>query len=225
MVASLGKRYNDDETKTLILAEASTFAFHTMSHYFARFGIQGHVGIFESRLGVVFPHGAKVVCRTDRGTEAATILSQIENEQIENEQIENETVENAGSILRPFTHNDELLAERLQRYQGRAFESCEQILRDRKINVPLIDVEQLHDGENLFFYFLGEVDSQLESVVEELAECYGKKIRFRQFAEKLASGCGPNCGTGASKCSTGSCSSCGISGKCPASSASGSAMH
>jgi cell fate regulator YaaT (PSP1 superfamily) len=127
--------------------------------------------------------------------------------------------------LRPFTHNDELLAERLQRYQGRAFASCSQVLRDRGIDVPLIDVEQLHDGENLFFYFLGEVDSSLETVLEELADCYGKKIRFRQFAEKLASGCGPNCGTGESKCSTGACSSCGISGKCSTSAASGSAMH
>jgi cell fate regulator YaaT (PSP1 superfamily) len=186
-----------------------------MSYYFARYGTQGHVGVFESRLGVAFQHGAKVVCRTDRGTEAALVLNQVENE----------AAEVAGTIVRPFTHNDELLAERLQRYQGRAFASCSQVLRDRGIDVPLIDVEQLHDGENLFFYFLGEVDSSLEAVLEELADCYGKKIRFRQFAEKLASGCGPNCGTGESKCSTGACSSCGMSGKCSTSAASGPAMH
>jgi cell fate regulator YaaT (PSP1 superfamily) len=173
--------------------------------FFLRFGLHGHLGVFESRLGVLFARGTKVVCRSSRGIETAVVLNSSDDSLV---------VRSEGEVLRPFTHNDGLLAERLERYQAQAYSACVSLLEQHGIEIPLMDIELLHDGENLFFYFLGEELSVLEPLMEKLADQYGKKIRFRQFAERLANGCGPTCGAGASSCGSGGCGNCGLSGKC-----------
>ncbi len=178
-----------------------------MSHlFFCQFGVHGQVGLFESRAGVRFPRGAKVVCRTSRGIEAAIALNDTDDDE------PSAAIE--GELLRPFTVNDELLAERLARYQTKAFQACVTLLAKRGIDIPLVDAELLHDGEHLFFYFLGDDLSAVEPIMVELADRYGRKIRLRSFAEKLANGCGPGCGTTASSCGSGACNSCGVSGHC-----------
>ena len=57
------------------------------------------------------------------------------------------------------------------------------------------DVEHLFDGAGLFFYFLGEVPAEAEHFTQQLAEQYETTVEFRKFAETLAEGCGPGCGT------------------------------
>ncbi len=176
--------------------------------YFVRFGLQNHIGLFEDHSGVHWSRGSNVVCQTSRGVEAAEVLNSADLESLDDEVPQ-------GTILRPFTDNDRLLSERLSRYRTKALDACQELLDMHGIKTPLIDVEQLHDGENLFFYFLGEVDVQLNLLIESLVERFGKKIRFRQFAEKLAHGCGPGCGTAGSGCgSTGGCTSCSLSKSC-----------
>lgn len=174
--------------------------------FFCQFGVHGHVGLFESRAGVRFPRGEKVVCRTSRGIEAAIVLNGSDDD--------DPATAIEGELLRPFTVNDQLLAERLERYQSKAFQACVALLAERGIDLPLVDAELLHDGEHLFFYFLGEDLSAVEPIMLELAEQYGQKIRLRSFAEKLANGCGPGCGTTSSSCGSGACHSCGVSGGC-----------
>ena len=68
----------------------------------------------------------------------------------------------------------------------------------------------------LRFYFLGETDGQIESLVGELAELYEAEVQIRGFTETLAKGCGPGCGTdeatggGCTSCATG----CAVAGAC-----------
>ncbi|MBX3419274.1 MAG: hypothetical protein KF851_16835 [Pirellulaceae bacterium] len=186
--------------------------------FFLKYGLHSHIGVFESRLGVPFERGSKVVCQSQRGIESAIVLNSYDDSSEDSYGLGDSDLCD-GEVLRPFTHNDVLLEERLERYQATAYRACVDLLDQQGIQTPLMDIELLHDGENLFFYFLTDELSELEPLMEELAEQYGKKIRFRQFAEKLANGCGPNCGTGESGCGTGACGSCGLSGKCSTKSA------
>ena len=78
----------------------------------------------------------------------------------------------------------------------------------------LVDVEHLFDGESVFFYFLGKPDPALETLTEQLADTYDRKVRFKKFAESLAEGCGPECGTKEGGCSSSGCGSCKLSGSC-----------
>ena len=116
--------------------------------------------------------------------------------------------------MRTVGAEDRLILERLERHRDKAFEACQNLIQQRRLPGVLVDVEHLFDGESVFFYFLGEVDPLTEALTNELAETYERKVRFKKFAQTLAEGCGPDCGTGESKCSSGGCGSCALSGGC-----------
>lgn len=168
-------------------------------------GVMGLVGRFRSIDHKTYPRNHRVICRTDRGLEFGEVICEVDSQ-------ENAT-EN-GVLLRAVSRNDDLILERLQRHRDRAFNACQQLINERGLAGILVDVEHLFDGQSLFFYFLGDVSSELEELTGELAEAYEAKVRFRKFTETLAKGCGPDCGTKESGCSSGGCGSCKLAGSC-----------
>ena len=173
-----------------------------MSHcYLVRVGLLGAVGRFRTPGVSEFSRDDQVVCRTDRGLETGVVLCCLRD------QTDAEAVD--GELLRVMGREDHLIAERLERFRDRAFLACQSKLRERNIVASLLDVEQTFDGGSIWFYFLGDVGSEVEQLTDELAEAYEAKVKFRKFAETLANGCGPDCGTGAS---CGDCSSCALKG-------------
>ncbi len=167
------------------------------------------MGRFTSVDAVSYPRDAKVIVRTSRGLEAGEILGPAEDT----------TLRGAtdGSILRGMTDADDLLKSRLEKNRQQAIDACTARLSERKINATLLDIEHLFDGRSLFFYFLGEVTPEIESITAELAEVYDAAAQFRKFSETLAEGCGPGCGTdeapghgGCTLCAT----ACAVSGAC-----------
>ena len=165
----------------------------------------GVVGRFDSPDFSVFPRDAAVICRTDRGLEQGEVICPIEPAEGCGQSPD-------GQILRRVGSEDRLILDRLERHRDKAFLACENLIQERQLPGVLVDVEHLFDGESVYFYFLGNVDSRLEDLTNELAETYERKVRFKKFAETLANGCGPDCGTGESNCSTGGCGSCALSG-------------
>ena len=159
----------------------------------------------------------QVICRTERGLETGTVVCDFDETP--------EGLEVSGELLRPVNDQDSLLIERLDRFKLRAIAACEKLLAERNHSAVLLDAEHLFDGQSLFFYFLGEVSDEMNEVVQQLGQTYDKKVRFAQFAEKLANGCGPGCGTTSSGCSTGACSNCSTSGGCAAKALSQSARR
>ena len=119
-------------------------------------------------------------------------------------------------ILRRVTVEDDLFAVRLEKHRHEAFAACCDLLNKASIPAVLVDVEHLFDGQGLFFYFLGEVPASAEPVMQQLADLYETTVEFRKFAETLAEGCGPGCGTeeamGQGGCS--SCTSCAVATAC-----------
>lgn len=166
----------------------------------------GWVGRYQAADFSTYPRGCRVICRTDRGLEVGSVLCSVE---------ESSGLPVAGTLLRQLGAEDELIVNRLQKFRDRAFDACIQKIAQRKLDSILVDVEHLFDGQSLYFYFIGEVSAELESLTAELAETYDRKVRFKKFAETLAQGCGPGCGTTASRCGTeGGCASCSIVGGC-----------
>ena len=177
-----------------------------MTHHLVRFGLVGHVGRFSSVEPIRFERGTGVICRTRRGLEQGRVLTMATANELEDSP--------DGTLLRAMTPQDELLAERLERHRHRAYEACQRLLIERSIPAVLMDVEHLFDGSSLYFYFLGSVTPEVETLTDELAKTYDANVQFRQFAETLAEGCGPDCGTEEVEgCGT-SCSTCSIAGKC-----------
>jgi hypothetical protein len=114
------------------------------------------------------------------------------------------------------TVEDQLLEARLEKNREGAFRACQRRLDELGIDATLLDVEHLFDGRRLYFYFLGEVTPAIEAVTQELAEVYDSVAQFRHFADTVADGCGPGCGTedaqggGCTSCAVG----CAVTGAC-----------
>jgi cell fate regulator YaaT (PSP1 superfamily) len=166
----------------------------------------GWVGRYQAADFRVYPRGCRVICRTERGLEVGNVLCALDGPG---------DLPVAGTLLRQLGVEDQLIVNRLEKFRDRAFQACADKIVQRGLDSILVDVEHLFDGQSLYFYFVGEVSAELESLTAELAETYDRKVRFKKFAETLSHGCGPGCGTTASRCETsGGCASCGISGGC-----------
>ena len=171
-------------------------------NHLVKLGLLGVVGRFHSTELIEFSRGQDVICRTERGLEVGQVLCSLDQDQGPRD----------GELLRLVSVDDRLIIERLDRFRDRAFLACQARISELGYNATLVDVEHLFDGEALYFYFLGPVSDEVNQLTEELAATYERKVRFRKFAETLASGCGPGCGTTASKCSSsgGGCGSCSV---------------
>ncbi len=181
-----------------------------MARFFlVRLGAMSNVGRFYAADdGVRYPRASRVVVRTARGMELGEVLSDADEVPL---------YQADGKVLRRMTISDELLQARLQKNHEKAYEACAARIAELNLPVTLMDVEQLFDGRNLVFYFLGDPSPELDQITGELADLYDTQVQFRQFAESLAAGCGPGCGTDAAEgggCGTSCGAGCGVSSAC-----------
>lgn len=179
-----------------------------MSSHLVRVGAMGHVGRFLAVDRACYPRATRVIVRTARGLEIGEVLAG-PDDSTELEPLD-------GDLVRAMAVEDELLAARIDRNRQVAYDACAALLTERAIPAVLIDVEHLFDGQAIFFYFLGEVIPELETLTAELAEAYETKVKFRKFTETLIEGCGPGCGTEAAKGQGGcdSCTGCAVASAC-----------
>lgn len=214
-----------------------------MFEHLVRVGCLGHVGRFWSIEPRDFTRGTRVVCRTARGVEVGEILTTVARRSEPHSCVETDfstdlpnsrlpeatrpeppppasgstsTAEPCdGTILRRVTVEDDLLLARLARHARAAYEACTGLLRERGLNDLLVDVEHLFDGRSIYFYFLGATSPEVERLTRELASTYEAQAQIGRFADALAAGCGPNCGTeSAAGCGSGGCSTCAIAAAC-----------
>ena len=176
-----------------------------MSQHFVMVGALARIGRFSAPDASVYPRDTRVICRTERGLEVGRVLSHLSGDATSD-----------GLLLRRVTVEDELLLARLDRRRDEAFQACVELLRARGLSAVLVDVEHLFDGKSLYFYFLGEVSHEVESVTSDLAVAYEAEVQFEQFAETLSEGCGPDCGTDAAAggCASQGCASCAVAEAC-----------
>ena len=189
---------------------------HEMT-YLVQIGLFGEIMRFRSVGPAIYQRDAEVVCRTTRGLEIGRIVSKADlpfSNRPGSEDLPADPAEPAhdfqGTVLRTVTRDDRMIMDRIKKFKDRAFAACQELLVKRNVKATLLDVEHLFDGTSLYFYFWGETPNEVHALTTELSEIYDAKVKFRQFADRLANGCGPGCGTTASKCSTSGCSSCAV---------------
>jgi cell fate regulator YaaT (PSP1 superfamily) len=169
----------------------------------------GQIGRFAAVDAARYPRRSRVILRTKRGLEIGDVLSPPDDH-------DDGRAFADGELLRGVTVQDELLQARLEKNRQQAYAACSAMLADSGLPAVLVDVEHLFDGQGLFFYFLGEVGSELEACTQRLAEAYEAKVQFRKFTETLIAGCGPGCGTedAAGQGGCDSCTSCAVASAC-----------
>jgi hypothetical protein len=181
-----------------------------MQHYLVRYGWQREIGKValgdnhlihdETSLNV---RGQRVVIDCGRGLEVGEYLGRCSAD----------AAITTGQLYRLMAPEDELLVGQLDLLAQRAFERCVAWLEDANLRQVLLKVEPLMDGKTLIFHFLNDPDDELvQEHLDNLVTLYEGEVKQSEFAQRVETGCGPNCGTAKSSCQS-SCSGCKTS-KC-----------
>lgn len=146
------------------------------TRYIIRHGSTRLLGEFEAGNPGGYSRGTQVVVRTDRGLEIGEILWESGPEVV---RLISEPTH--GQIVRPVSAEDRALADQRREAEQSEFETCERFVRNRQLQMELVDVEHLFGGERIIFYFLAEKRVDFRELVKDLAREYKTRIEMRQI--------------------------------------------
>jgi len=145
--------------------------------YVIRYGVSRIVGEFSARGLGPLARGATVIVRTDRGHEWGTVLSAA----TEQSRTYLGTAEEHGRVLRLATPDDDAQRDRAVAFEKEAFVGGQEMIRERKLQMQLIDIERIFGGERLIFYYLAEDRVDFRELVKALAKRFQTRIEMRQI--------------------------------------------
>ncbi len=144
--------------------------------YVVRYGRMRFLGEFAGLTGQDHPRGQKVVVRSDRGTEVGDVLCQASDRTTR-------FLANPahGEILRLATVEDKDQEARLDRDQESYFNTCQELVAKRRLQMNLVDIEIIHGRERVVFYYLAEKRVDFRELVKDLARSLRTRIEMRQI--------------------------------------------
>lgn len=145
--------------------------------YVVRYGNTRIVGEFAARGLGVLPRGASVIIRSDRGAEWGTVLCAA-TEQTRTYlggKFEH------GRVLRIATPEDEVQRDRVADLEREEFAACRDLVKERNLQMQLVDVEHIFGGERLVFYYVAEQRIDFRELVKALAKTLQIRIEMRQM--------------------------------------------
>ncbi len=145
-------------------------------HYIVRHGVMRFLGDFEPAQNARYRRSDDVVLETERGLEVGDVLSEVTPRALQ--YIEEPT---KGRILRCMTNDDRNQLLDAQAREEHAFHRCAEFIRQRQLQMELVDVEQLFGGERIIFFFLAEKRVDFRDLVKDLAREYRTRIEMRQI--------------------------------------------
>lgn len=145
-------------------------------NYIVRHGVMRFLGDFEPSPPCAYRHGDPVIVRTERGLEVAEVLC--ESSQRALDMLPEKT---GGQILRTLSEEDREEILRLSEHEETSFHKCKEFILNRRLQMELVDVEQLFGGERIVFYFLAEKRVDFRELVKDLAREYRTRIEMRQI--------------------------------------------
>jgi cell fate regulator YaaT (PSP1 superfamily) len=147
-----------------------------MANFIVRHGAMRFLGEFEPGADSRYCRGQEVVIRTERGLEIGEVLCDATPQAVE--YLSEPT---KGQIVRPLATEDRLELDKLHQNEEVEFQRCNEFIRERKLQMDLVDVEHLFGGERIVFYFLAEKRVDFRDLVKDLAREYRTRIEMRQI--------------------------------------------
>ena len=142
-----------------------------------RYGSMRHLGEFTTRARDNVQRGDAVIIRTDRGVEWGTVLSQSTSRTREwlgqNKRI--------GRVLRFASDEDRRNRGQIAEREKGYFADAGRFIAARRLQMKLVDVEQVFGGERIVFYYLAEKRVDFRELVRELAHKFNARIEMRQM--------------------------------------------
>ncbi len=144
--------------------------------YLVRHGAMRFLGEFQAGEDTTYRRGDIVVIRSERGLEIAEVLCEANPRAVES--IAEPT---RGQILRCVNQDDVAQIEHLSDKEAHEMDTCCRIVKDRQMQMELVDVEHIFGGERIVFYFLAEKRVDFRDLVKDLASEYKTRIEMRQI--------------------------------------------
>jgi cell fate regulator YaaT (PSP1 superfamily) len=147
--------------------------------YIVRHGAMRQLGEFEPTPETAYRRGQRVIVRSPRGMEPGEVLCEASES---SKQFLPEPPQ--GQILRPMTTEDIRETDRLGDLAKKEFVTCLGFIQQRKLQMELIDVENLLGGERIVFYFIvppPEKRVDFRDLVRDLAREFQTRIEMRQI--------------------------------------------
>lgn len=145
--------------------------------FVVRYGYTRIVSEFSSRGRDNFPRGCQVLVRTDRGVEMGEVLCPATDHTREYLGL----TDAKGHIVREMNEQDRAKIDELLQRERDEFIGCQELVRERKLPMQLVDAEHLFGGERLVFYYLSENRVDFRELVKALAARYRTRIEMRQI--------------------------------------------
>ncbi|WP_010583716.1 PSP1 domain-containing protein [Schlesneria paludicola] len=145
--------------------------------YVIRFGVTRILGEFTARGFGTLARGTEVIVRSDRGHEWGTILCTA-TDQTRTYLGANDV---QGRVVRFPTPEDEVERDKSVSAEKAAFAGCLDLIRERNLQMQLVDVEQVIGGERMIFYYVSEQRVDFRDLVKCLAKMFHVRIEMRQI--------------------------------------------
>ncbi len=119
--------------------------------------------------------GDNVIVETARGVEYGKVVIGVR------EVREEELVQPLKSVIRVATPKDVKAEESNREKEKKAFEICYNKIRERGLEMKLIDAEYTFDNNKVLFYFTAEGRIDFRELVKDLAAIFRTRIELRQI--------------------------------------------
>ncbi|MBN2436864.1 MAG: stage 0 sporulation protein [Spirochaetes bacterium] len=134
--------------------------------------------------------GSVCIAETEHGTDMGTVLEIRKRIDIDPAHVK-------GKVLRAAEKEDYLELPKIEEMENKAFESCRQKAKEKKLEMKLVGVKAVFDKTKIIFYFVAENRIDFRELVRDLAAVYRTRIEMRQIGvrdeSRMIGGFGP-CG-------------------------------
>jgi cell fate regulator YaaT (PSP1 superfamily) len=163
-----------------------------------RYGAMGYIAELRNEANERAGCGAKVVARTPRGVELATVLTttcanggcghNLSRKQmlayIERSGGRQFPFTSEGKVLRLATPEDLHEQAHLDANRSQYTQACKQYIREYDLPMKLVDVEALLGGDRIVFHFMSEGRVDFRELVRRLAADFHTRIEMRQVGAR-----------------------------------------
>jgi cell fate regulator YaaT (PSP1 superfamily) len=130
---------------------------------------------YFSPQNIKFKKGDKAVVQTQRGVECGKVV--LVNKEFDTKDF----APQIKKVVRKATLADLKLIERNKQKEKEAYDICMEKIATRQLEMHLVDVEFMFDGDKILFYFTADTRIDFRELVKDLAAVFRTRIELRQI--------------------------------------------
>ncbi len=148
-------------------------------NYIVRYGLTRAVAEFSFKGPEDFPRSSSVIVRSERGVEWGEVLCPASDRTREYMGAKPEDA--TGRILRQADEDAHRRLDEVRLREREIFFQTNVMIRERNMQMQLVDVEHLFGGERVIFYYLAEQRVDFRELVKVLAKRYSTRVEMKQI--------------------------------------------